>query len=280
MTYWSRDEVEAAVGDYFAMLRQELAGIPYSKSAHNERLRSELNDRSKSSVEFKHQNISAVLLNQRLPYISGYQPLQNYQQLLESAVLEFLAAEPDFYDALVAGPVLCPARPGSRPTDVDRLVEAPPDAAPGATRGVAAVGRLSKTDFVRRDAENRRLGELGEEWVLEFEAQRLHDHHKRPDLAKRVEWSSRVLGDGLGYDIRSFNGDESPRLIEVKTTGLGKAFPFFVTANEVHVSARMSDVYHLYRLFEFGTRPRLYMLVGALTGTCDLEPSQYRARVR
>lgn len=35
---WSREEVEATVGDYFAMLRDELAGLPNNKAEHNERL--------------------------------------------------------------------------------------------------------------------------------------------------------------------------------------------------------------------------------------------------
>ena len=51
---WSRDEVEATVGDYFAMLRDELAGLRVNKSEHNERLRRLLRNRSKGSVEFKH----------------------------------------------------------------------------------------------------------------------------------------------------------------------------------------------------------------------------------
>lgn len=43
------------------MLRAEAAGEPYNKSEHNQALRQLLNGRSKSSVELKHQNISAVL---------------------------------------------------------------------------------------------------------------------------------------------------------------------------------------------------------------------------
>ena len=54
---WSREEVEATVGDYFAMLRDELAGLSINKSERNLRLRSWLQNRSKGSVEFKHANI-------------------------------------------------------------------------------------------------------------------------------------------------------------------------------------------------------------------------------
>ena len=85
-------------------------------------------------------------------------------------------------------------------------------------------------------------------------------------------------GDGLGYDIQSFNADGSPRLIEVKTTGLGKDFPFIVTANEVRVSGRDADRYQLYRLFNFGRAPHVYMLRGDLTQVCRLDPRQYWAR--
>ena len=46
---WSREEVEATVGDYFAMLRDELAGLPINKAEHNERLRRLLRSRSKGS---------------------------------------------------------------------------------------------------------------------------------------------------------------------------------------------------------------------------------------
>jgi hypothetical protein len=115
---------------------------------------------------------------------------------------------------------------------------------------------------------------------LEFEQRRLHDEEQRPDLAKRVEWISDTRGDGAGYDIASFNADASDRLIEVKTTGLGKSFPFMVTANEVRVSERQPQAYHLYRVFEFATRPRMYLLPGSLQISCDLEATQYRARVK
>lgn len=56
---WSEEEVLATVEDYFDMLRAEAAGEPYNKSEHNQALRQLLNGRSKSSVELKHQNISA-----------------------------------------------------------------------------------------------------------------------------------------------------------------------------------------------------------------------------
>lgn len=76
----------------------------------------------------------------------------------------------------------------------------------------------------------------------------------------------------------SFEGaDESERLVEVKTTGLGKFFPFYVTAVEVRCSEDVPDRFHLFRVFDFGRSPRLYILPGSLRDTCSLEPTLYRA---
>lgn len=285
---WTRNEVELIVADYFAMLRAELSGDPVNKTAHRRRLARLLDRRSDGSIEFKHANISAALLNiGDLPYIDGYKPRANYQQLLEQVVLERLAIEPDFFDRLAAGPVVRPQEPGvALFDDPMALVEAPPESmldsgvharSPHATLRVERPPR--KTDFVRLDAENRRLGRLGEEWALEFERRRLHDVAGKPLLARDVAWVSDQEGDGAGYDIRSFNDDGTPRLIEVKTTGLGKYFPFYVSPNELSVSEREAESYHLYRLFRFGTAPRLFWLQGALSASCRLEPAQYSARV-
>jgi len=66
----------------------------------------------------------------------------------------------------------------------------------------------------------------------------------------------------------------------VKTTGWGKYFPFNVTANEVRCSEARSGEFHLYRVFNFGPDARLYMLPGALSASCSLDPTQYRAFVQ
>ncbi|MFS0741884.1 DUF3883 domain-containing protein [Brevundimonas sp. 3P9-tot-E] len=45
-----------------------------------------------------------------------------------------------------------------------------------------------------------------------------------------MEWTSQELGDGAGYDIRSFDPAGKERLIEVKVTRGGPATDFFLTA--------------------------------------------------
>jgi hypothetical protein len=254
---WSREEVEATVGDYFAMLHDELAGLPINKAEHNERLRRLLRNRSKGSVEFKHANISAVLTLHGYPYIDGYKPRFNFQVLLEQAVLEYLDVHRDFFEPLIAGPVLNPTdSPRAEALEVNRVVETPPEAMRIPQTVWSPSARISRFDFVARDAANRDLGRRGEEFILEFERKRLHDGGRR-DLAQRIEWTAQARGDGAGYDVQSFDADGSTRLIEVKTTGLGKYFPFNVTVNEVRCSQTRPVEFRLYRVFNFGPDARL-----------------------
>ena len=106
---WSRDEVDLIVADYFNMLKAELVGEPYSKAEHNRALQPLLDGRSKSSVEFKHQNISAVLADRNHPYIQGYKPARNYQRnVLPKAIEDYLVRHPDLLETLAESPVLNP----------------------------------------------------------------------------------------------------------------------------------------------------------------------------
>jgi hypothetical protein len=277
---WSRLEAELIVADYFAMLRASLAGEPIDKTKHRQALKPLLSDRSDGSIEFKHQNISAVLINFDQPYLAGYKPRMNYQALLEQVVLEFLESDRALQDSWRNSPVLSPTnRPAIEDVPVDQLFVPAPEwvVSQGSSR-VAGEPRAVRLDFVQRDAGNRVMGRLGEEWVLEVEQRRLQDVEGRRDLAHKVEWVADTRGDGLGYDIASFEGNGAPRLIEVKTTGLGREFPFYVTANEVRVSRTQSRNFWLYRVFGFSESPRLYTLNGALDDVCRLEPRSYLAR--
>jgi len=67
---------------------------------------------------------------------------------------------------------------------------------------------------------------------------------------------------------------------KLKTTGLGKYFPFNVTVNEVRCSQARPDEFHLYRVFHFGPDAHWYMLPGELSKSCRLDATQYRAFVQ
>ena len=126
---------------------------------------------------------------------------------------------------------------------------------------------------------NRLLGQLGEKFAVEVEKRRLL-FHERDDLAAKVEWVAMTCGDGIGFDVLSFDeSDDSERWIEVKTTGLGKHFPFYVTSNEVRCSEDCPERFRLYRVFDFSRIPRVYVIGGALSRECRLEPVEYRASI-
>lgn len=83
---WNDSETCALVDAYFSMLRQEAAGVAYSKAAHNRHVQT-ITGRSKGSIEFKFCNISHVLANVGLPFILGYKPRSHVQEALRVAVL-------------------------------------------------------------------------------------------------------------------------------------------------------------------------------------------------
>jgi hypothetical protein len=91
---------------------------------------------------------------------------------------------------------------------------------------------------------NRAIGLAGEELAMRFEHERLWRAGKK-DLANKVEHVARSQGDGLGYDILSFETTGRERWIEVKTTNFGALTPFFVSRNEVGVSETTESNYSL-----------------------------------
>jgi hypothetical protein len=272
---WTRVEVEAIVADYLKMLSLELAGQSFSKTAHRKALQQKLNGRSNGSIEFKHCNISAVMMDLGFHPIRGYRPRFNYQSLLRE-VVEAQVARQTSLDSLALAAV---EQPAVSPEVIDFtkvIADAPArqhiasDAAP--YRSYAPV----KRDYIAREARNATLGIAGEEFVVRFEHWRL-TQLGQPKLADRVEHVSQTQGDGLGYDVLSFDADGKERFIEVKTTAFSKETPFFVTRNELDFSKDASDHFVLCRLFEFRQKPRLFALKGALDQHCSLDPVTYRA---
>ncbi len=272
---WSREEVEAIVADYLHMLVLELAGQNYNKTEHRRRLQLRLTQRSNGSIEFKHGNISAVMVNLGVPYIRGYQPRGNYQALLETVVEEQLRLKPMLDQTALAAvqqPAIAPVQ-----TDFDKvLTDAPTKQHRAADTAATPYFKPVKHDYLEREAQNQSLGLAGEQFTMNYEHWRLMQAGQRM-LADRIEHVSKTQGDGLGYDILSFDANGRERFIEVKTTSFGRETPFFVTNGELKRSNAAKDQFHLYRLFEFRKAPRLFDLQGAIGQHCLLDPVTYRA---
>ena len=276
---WSREEVELVVEDYFQMLKLELQCRAYNKTAHRNQLMGLLNSRSHGSIERKHQNISSILIELGYPYISGYKPLSNYQTLLAQVVTDRISRNTDLIGT-VAEAVDQPAEP--LPVSYwQSYLDDPPIFDKKGSSSVSVkkppvYGRVREVNYLEREARNSSLGLAGEKFVLNFERDRLN-HLGKSSLAKKIEHVSESKGDGLGFDILSFDPDGKERLIEVKTTAYGKETPFFISHNEVEVSKEKQDVYYLYRVFKFRSAPRLFMLEGAVNQKVHLKPTLYQA---
>lgn len=277
-TDWSREEVDACVSDYLQMLTLELNGQRFNKTQHAKALLEKLDDRSRQSVEFKHANISAVLVELGYPYIDGYKPRSNFQHLLLEVVERQLDLNPDVQLA-AQGAVTRPAT--ALPIEEAGLqwVEAPK---PGKVREPASEYAPSfsaaKRDYLEQESRNRSLGHAGETMVLELEARRLHEAGKKA-LSERVEHVSKTQGDGLGYDILSFEENGEERLIEVKTTGFGQLTPFYVSRNELARSKADADRFRLYRVFDFRNKPRIFEMRGDIEDHCKPLAVSFIARL-
>jgi len=97
------------------------------------------------------------------------------------------------------------------------------------------------------EAENKELGDAGEELVLGYEREKLRNHS---DLLSKIRHVSKE-NDSAGYDILSYkkNGDEI--YIEVKTTRGNKETPFYLSANEYETWENNTSKYVIYRVYEY-----------------------------
>lgn len=270
---WTDIEINLIVEDYFSMLRTELAGNRYSKTHHRKALLPLLNGRSEGSIEFKHQNISAVLARLGQPFIRGYLPRYNYQKILEDKVLDYLIGnrdiEEDFY-MFSEKEVQLPEK-----VSFEHLVVNPPDIGEIKEGTMTYTRNPIKVNYLEKEQNNRKLGEKGEELVLDYEKWELRRIGK-DSLADRVTWIAKEEGDGAGFDILSRYPDGKDKFIEVKTTKLSKEAPFYFSKNELDFSLKNSKSYHLFRLFNFEKGARMFTKKGALSQICNYHPVSYK----
>jgi hypothetical protein len=267
-TPWADDELDAIVADYFVMLDSELSGKPYVKSRHSAALMVQIG-RSHRSVEFKHQNISAVLEELGMPWIPGYRPKSNYQNAIFDAIDRYLVRHPTAIQPIRS-------EPPPPPLTEDVFVLKPSIAArkEGVPKGLNRL--VKKYDPVERDYRNRSLGRAGEAFVVDVERRRFTEA-SRVDLAKKVRWVSDEEGDGAGYDILSFDFRGKMRLIEVKTTNGSARTPFFITRNEYGLAKERPADWRIYRVHLFATGPRVFTIEPPLEKAVRLGTETWRA---
>lgn len=156
---------------------------------------------------------------------------------------------------------------------------------------VPTIARKPKTNstYIRKDSNHTRreknkklIGDIGEKIVLTLEKSRL-TQLGRSDLAEKVEHVSKTQGDGLGYDILSYdivNDTVTEKYIEVKATTGNSTKPFDISSNEVDISELYPEQYFIYRVFNIHNQmasASFYVIKGSVRSNFHLEATSYKA---
>lgn len=146
------------------------------------------------------------------------------------------------------------------------------------SHGINFKGRI--VNYEQIEKENKRIGDLGEKWVIQRERNKLINAGLQNKIDK-IKHISVEEGDGTGFDIKSFDEKGNEILIEVKTTTGNFNQTFYISRNELERSKNDSAKYYLYRVYDFNEKNNtasLKILKGNLESLCDF-PTQYKVRI-
>lgn len=87
---WNESEIKDTIAEYFKMLEAQQSRIPVNKLEVYRNLSKVHPSRSPRAFERKFTNISAILYEEKLPFVDGLLPSSNYQRLLRLLVLDHL----------------------------------------------------------------------------------------------------------------------------------------------------------------------------------------------
>lgn len=275
---WSEEEVRETTSVYFEMWKRQLRGEDFVKAEYLRAIASKIG-RSVAAVTRKFHNISAVLVELGYTHMDGYTTQSHYQNLLKAAVADQLEDDQEIH-RLLAEEAKGQPQDLQQKTALRSVLEPPPDESDISSWSQDQPTRQPrKIDYIERERRNRDLGKAGEEYVVELERDRLQNQGF-PELADQVEWVAKTRGDGLGYDVLSFDTDGTERYIEVKTTKQGKSLPFYLSASELEFSKEAGNQFYIYRVYRFkeNDEPSLYILNGPVDETCVLTPEEFRVQ--
>jgi len=244
-------------------------------------------DKSNKAVRLKMHHISSILVNSDLPYLETFKPVSRVDiDFVDWKETEFLKEKltkeldtKEFIELLKAA--ISKSDYPSGVSKIDSFEESPEseifeDIKVSSQKSVRI---RPKINYVEREIRNSKLGEAGEEWVIEFEKRRLKKLG-REDLIDKVVWASKEIGDGLGYDIISCDQDGNELYIEVKTTRLGKYAVFYLTERELKTASELGKEYLIYRVFDFDKETKVYKVENDIQEELNLVASMYRATIK
>jgi len=139
--------------------------------------------------------------------------------------------------------------------------------------------KWKKADFDKKNKIKKIIGDKGELFIVEYEKNKLNKLGM-DDLADLVENVSKTQGDGIGYDIKSYDEKGNEIFIEVKTTTESRKKPFNVSLVELERSKVDSSKYFLYRVYNFNLKKlsgTIYIIKGSIERNFNCYPVEYKA---
>lgn len=142
--------------------------------------------------------------------------------------------------------------------------------------------KRTKRDYLKEAERDQKIGNLGEQLVLEYERNRLRCLGVE-DVENKVFLTSENpdYGNSFPCDIISVNNLTGNVLyIEVKTTKEGIDTPFYISREEVLFSEEHRENYSLYRVFDVMNSkktPRFYETIGYVGDNFTLNSNKYVA---
>lgn len=136
----------------------------------------------------------------------------------------------------------------------------------------------TKRDFETLAKIQQIVGTTGEEFVLNYEKEKLLSVGLK-NLSENVKWVSKEDGDGLGYDIHSFDENGNDKYIEVKTTTNSiPRLQFFISANELKKYFQETNFF-IYFVFDIKNQPKLHIVDKKQFKEDFITPVQYLVNV-
>lgn len=132
-------------------------------------------------------------------------------------------------------------------------------------------------NFIQNNIDNKRIGDLGELWVMKYEIDKLKQVGLQ-NLIDKIKHTAKDEGDGTGYDIQSFDENSQKIYIEVKTTKGDKNSTFYITRTELERSKIEKENFFLYRLYNYkedNDTADILIIKGDLTNLCEF-PTTYK----
>lgn len=138
------------------------------------------------------------------------------------------------------------------------------------------VGR--KTDYIGKAKNQQDIGYAGEIFAIKVLSNSLVEKGLK-SLADKINHVSKSIGDGLGYDILTYDEQGNDIFVEVKTTTMGINSPFYMSASERQFASSHSNNFVLFRIYDFNLKSGIgdyYIINSNIDEEFEFEPNIYK----